>query len=194
MGIFYRLASTTLCMRIVGGDFSGRKFSPPSGIPARPTTDVAKEGLFNTLENMMDIEGIKTCDIFGGTGSISYELASRGAADLTLIERDTTSINFIKKTAQAIGIENKMQIIKGDVFKFMKQNKEQYNFIFAGPPYALETIDSIPVIIFEKQMLLPNGIFVLEHTPRNDYQQHLNFLKMKNYGTTVFSFFIQPSE
>ena len=103
-------------MRIVGGEFSGRRFNPPSGIPARPTTDVAKEGLFNTLENMMDLEDIKTCDIFGGTGSISYELASRGAADLTLIERDAVSIQFIKKTAQALGIADKMHIIKGDVF------------------------------------------------------------------------------
>lgn len=181
-------------MRIVGGDFSGRRFNPPSGIPARPTTDVAKEGLFNTLENLMAIEGIKTCDIFGGTGSISYELASRGAEDLTLIERDQTSINFIKKTAQALDIYDKMHIIKGDVFKFMKQSKDQYDFIFAGPPYALETIDTLPILVFEKQMLLPNGIFVLEHTPRNDYQNHPRFLRMKNYGTTVFSFFLQPSE
>lgn len=181
-------------MRIVGGEFSGRRFNPPAGIPARPTTDVAKEGLFNTLENMMDLEGIKTCDIFGGTGSISYELASRGAADLTLIERDAVSVQFIKKTAQALGIADKMHIIKGDVFKFMKQSKEQYDFIFAGPPYALQNIDDLPLLVFEKNMLKPEGVFVLEHTPRNDYQQHLQFHRMKNYGTTVFSFFVQPSK
>lgn len=181
-------------MRIVGGEFSGRRFSPPTSIPARPTTDVAKEGLFNTLEHMMDLEGIKTCDIFGGTGSISYELASRGAADLTLIERDTTSIQFIKKTAEALGIADKMRIIKGDVFKFMKQSKEQYDFIFAGPPYALVTIDDLPLLVFEKKMLKPEGIFVLEHTPRNDYQNHPHFVRLKNYGTTVFSFFTQPTE
>ena len=113
--------ATIIFMRIVGGEFSGRRFNPPSGIPARPTTDVAKEGLFNTLENLMDLDGITTCDIFGGTGSISYELASRGAADLTIIERDTASINFIKKTAKDQGIEDKIQIIKVDVFRFMKQ-------------------------------------------------------------------------
>ena len=180
-------------MRIIGGSFSGRRFSPPSGIPARPTTDVAKEGLFNTLENMIDFEGIRSCDIFGGTGSISYELASRGAAELTLIERDPTSINFIRKTAQALGIAGKMNIIRGDVFRFMKQCTDQYDFIFAGPPYALENIDDLPVLVFEKQMLRPEGIFVLEHTPRNDYQHHARFQKMKNYGTTVFSFFTQPS-
>lgn len=181
-------------MRIVGGMFSGRRFSPPTSTPARPTTDVAKEGLFNILGNMMDIEGAKTCDLFGGTGSISYELASRGATELTLIERDNGNILFIKKTAEALGISNILNIIRGDVFKFMKQNTERYDFIFAGPPYALVNIDDIPLLVFEKQMLTPEGIFVLEHTPRNDYQQHPNFTRMKNYGTTVFSFFKQPSE
>lgn len=181
-------------MRIVGGDFSGRRFNPPAKIPARPTTEVAKEGLFNTLGNMIDFEGIKTCDLFGGTGSISYELASRGAADLTLIERDLTSVDFIKKTATDLGIADKLHIIRGDVFKFMKQSTEQYNFIFAGPPYALQQIDELPILVFEKNMLAPDGIFILEHTPRNDYQQHPRYERMKNYGTTVFTFFTQPNE
>lgn len=180
-------------MRIVGGTFSGRRFSPPTTTPARPTTDVAKEGLFNTLQNLIDLEGIKTCDLFGGTGSISYELASRGAADLTLIERDLGNINFIKKIAGELGIRDILNIIRGDVFKFMKQNTEQYDFIFAGPPYALANIDDIPLLVFEKHMLAPGGIFVLEHTPRNDYQQLPHFLRMKNYGTTIFSFFQQPN-
>jgi 16S rRNA (guanine(966)-N(2))-methyltransferase RsmD len=179
-------------MRIVGGEFSGRRFSPPTNTPARPTTDVAKEGLFNSLQNLMDLEGIKTCDLFGGTGSISYELASRGAADLTLIERDLGNIDFIKKTAKALGILDRMNIIRGDVFKFMKNSTERYDFIFAGPPYALQNIDDIPMLVFEKQMLAPGGIFVHEHTPRNDYQKHPNFMRMKNYGTTVFTFFNQP--
>ncbi len=176
-------------MRIVGGEFGGRRFNPPAKIPARPTTEVAKEGLFNILNNMLDFDGLKTCDLFGGTGSISYELASRGAIDLTLIERDNTTIRFIKQTIKTLGIEDKVRVINGDVFIFMKQSTEQYDFIFAGPPYALEAIDTIPEIIFEKNMLAEEGIFVLEHTPRNDYQKHPNFLKMKNYGTTVFSFF-----
>lgn len=180
-------------MRIVGGIFSGRRFSPPARIPARPTTEVAKEGLFNTLGNLIDFEGIKTLDLFGGTGSISYELASRGAADLTLIERDMTSVAFIKKTAQELSIDGKLHVVRNDVFKFMKQSTEQYDFIFAGPPYALENIDDLPMLVFKKNMLAPNGIFVLEHTPRNDYQQHPHFLRMKNYGTTVFTFFTQQA-
>jgi len=179
-------------MRIVGGAFGGRRFSPPAKIPARPTTEVAKEGLFNTLSNMTDIEGIHTLDLFGGTGSITYELASRGAKDLTLVERDLTSIDFIRKTALALGISEKLHIIRNDVFKFMKQNTGQYDFIFAGPPYALQNIDDLPLLVFDRNMLATNGIFVLEHTPRNDYQQHPRFQRMKNYGTTVFSFFTQP--
>ena len=178
-------------MRIVGGEFGGRRFSPPAKIPARPTTEVAKEGLFNTLSSMIDFDGIITLDIFGGTGSISYELASRGAKDLTIVERDLASIDFIKKTVQALAITDNFHIIRNDVFKFLKLCTRQFNFIFAGPPYALETIDDIPIIVFEKNLLLPAGIFVLEHTPRNDYQNHPNYLRMKNYGTTVFTFFIQ---
>ncbi|MCB0699422.1 MAG: RsmD family RNA methyltransferase [Chitinophagales bacterium] len=181
-------------MRIVGGQFRGRRFTPPAKTPARPTTDIAKEGLFNTLTNMIDLEGIKTCDLFGGTGSISYELASRGAADLTLIEQDRGNITFIQRTVKELGIADQFNIIKGEVFRFMKQSTEQYDFIFAGPPYALQNIDDIAILVFEHNMLAPGGIFVLEHTPRNDYQQHERFLKMKNYGTTVFSYFTQPND
>jgi 16S rRNA (guanine(966)-N(2))-methyltransferase RsmD len=181
-------------MRIVGGIFGGRRFSPPARIPARPTTEVAKEGLFNMLNNSMDLEGLKTLDLFGGTGSISYELASRGAEDLTIVERDPVTVDFIKKTIAELGIKDKVNLIRNDVFKFMRQSTDQYNFIFAGPPYALETIDDLPKLVFEKQMLLPGGVFVLEHTPRNDYQHHPHFTRIKNYGTTVFTFFTQPTE
>ena len=146
------------------------------------------------LNNMLDFDGLKTLDIFGGTGSISYELASRGAADLTLVEKDGTTIDFIKKTAKELNIADKLHIIRGDVFKFIGTNTAQYDFIFAGPPYALQNIDDLPKLVFEKNMLLAGGIFVLEHTPRNDYQKHPNFTRMKNYGTTIFSFFTQPSE
>lgn len=175
-------------MRIIGGDHGGRKFNPPAKIPARPTTDIAKEGLFNTLQNMIDFEGLKTLDIFGGTGSISYELASRGATNLTLVERDKKTIGFIKKTAEDLQFEN-FKIIQGDVFKYLNNCTEQFDFIFAGPPYALEEIDEIPIKIFELNLLNSNGIFILEHTPRNNYEQHPNFERVKNYGTTMFSFF-----
>ncbi|HLS71506.1 MAG TPA: RsmD family RNA methyltransferase [Chitinophagaceae bacterium] len=175
-------------MRIIGGIHGGRKFHPPARIPARPTTDFAKEGLFNTLNNMISFEGLKTLDIFAGTGSISYELASRGATDLTLIERDRTTVQFINKTMEELKFDG-FKILQMNVFKFLNNCVESYDFIFAGPPYALKEIDKIPDIIFDKKLLNPEGIFILEHTPRNDYQEHPQFLKMKNYGTTIFTYF-----
>jgi|SRR5690606_34570868 len=175
-------------MRIIGGRHGGRKFHPPAKIPARPTTDVAKEGLFNTLQHSLDFDTLKTLDIFGGTGSISYELASRGARDLTVVERDRKTVQFIRNTVDTLGFSN-FKVISSDVFKFLQHCQEQYHFIFAGPPYALQAIDSIPLLIFDQNLLLPGGIFVLEHTPRNHYEQHPNFEKVKNYGTTLFSFF-----
>jgi len=181
-------------MRIVSGTLGGRRFNPPARIPARPTTELAKEGLFNMLGNMMDMEGIKTLDLFAGTGSISYELASRGAGALWLVERDPVTLDFIEKTAKGFGIADKMHIVRGEVFRFIKNDTGAYNFIFAGPPYALQNIDDLPLLVFEKNLLLPGGIFVLEHTPRNDYQQHPHFQRMKNYGTTVFTFFVQQNE
>jgi len=181
-------------MRIVGGEFGGRRFSPPARIPARPTTELAKEGLFNMLGNMLDLDGIRALDLFGGTGSISYELASRGAASVTVVEKDATSIDFIKKTAQALEIEDMLSIVRGDVFKFLKQHTEQYHFIFADPPYALANIDELPLRVFEQHMLLPGGIFVMEHSTRNDYQKHSCFMRVKNYGDSVFTFFKQPND
>jgi len=175
-------------MRIIGGEHGGRRFYPPANIPARPTTDIAKEGLFNTLQHMIDFENIKTLDIFGGTGSISYELASRGASDLTLIERDRRLVGFIQQTVDSLRMDG-FKIIQGDVFKFLNTHQEQYDFIFAGPPYALNEIDMIPDIIFKQNLLDKEGLFILEHTPRNDYQKHPQFLRMKNYGTTIFTFF-----
>jgi len=175
-------------MRIIGGIHGGRKFHPPARIPARPTTDVAKEGLFNTLQNTIGFEGLKTLDIFGGTGSISYELASRGATDLTVVERDKKTVQFIRTTAEALQFRD-FKVIAMDVFKFLEQCSEQYDFIFAGPPYALSEIDTLPVKVFERQLLTSGGIFILEHTPRNNYRDYPHFEKIKNYGTTLFSFF-----
>src|SRR5688572_22333530 len=172
-------------MRIVGGEHGGRKFNPPSKMPhTRPTTDVAKEGLFNVLQHKLNIEGLKTLDLFGGTGSISYELASRGAGDLTIVEKDTTMYGFIKKTINELRIEN-IRPFKMDVFKFIDQCGEKFDFIFAGPPYALINIDELPERIFGKVLLNKGGWFVLEHTPRNEYKTFSHFKSEKNYGTTI---------
>lgn len=178
-------------MRIIGGEHGGRKFNPPNKMPhTRPTTDIAKEGLFNIIQNNLDFEKLKTLDLFGGTGSISYELASRGVHDLTIVEKDNAMYEFIKKTSASLRLEN-VNIIKMDVFRFLQQYAEKFDLIFAGPPYALTTIDDLPKIIFEKQLLNKNGWFVLEHTPKNDYKSFPFYKTERNYGTTIFSIFIE---
>ena len=181
-------------MRIISGKFGGRTFQPPAKMPfTRPTTDIAKGGLFNILENNLDLSTLKTLDLFGGTGSISYELASRGAVDQTIVEKDPAMSAFILQTAKKLGIQ--LNLVKMDVFKYIDLCTDQFDFIFAGPPYALGTIDELPKLVFEKQLLKEDGWFVLEHTPRNSYQQFPFFRAERNYGTTVFSFFVnKPKE
>ena len=178
-------------MRIISGIHGGRRISPPANMPyTRPTTDIAKEGLFNILQNNLEFDELKVLDLFGGTGCISYELASRGASDITIVEKDNKMYDFIKKTAEELKFEN-FNVIKSDVFRFIETTNQQYDFIFAGPPYALATIDDLPLLIFEKQLLKAKGWFVLEHTPRNNYKKFANYKTERNYGTTIFSIFIK---
>jgi 16S rRNA (guanine966-N2)-methyltransferase len=176
-------------MRIISGKFGGRKINPPHNMPyTRPTTDIAKEGLFNILQNRVQIEGAKTLDLFGGTGCISYELASRGAASLTIVEKDPQMLDFIKKNVDLLKIEQ-VQIMRMDVFQFINSCTDQYDIIFAGPPYALNTIDDLPRIIVDRKLISPEGYFILEHTPRNDYKKFPGYSFERNYGSTIFSFF-----
>jgi 16S rRNA (guanine966-N2)-methyltransferase len=180
-------------MRIIGGAFGGRKIQPPSKMPhTRPTTDIAKEGLFNILQHQLDIEGMKTLDLFAGTGSISFELASRGAGEMTAVEKDPAMSAFIQKTSAELGLSS-LQVIKTDVFRFMAQCTEEFDFIFAGPPYALPTINDLPTAVAEKKLLSKNGWFVLEHTVKNNYEGYPFFASRRNYGTTVFSIFVNRS-
>ena len=177
-------------MRIISGKWGGRRINPPGNMPhTRPTTDIAKEGLFNILQNRMDFTDSKSLDLFGGTGCISYELASRGANDLTIIEKDPVMHAFIKKNAETLGIEN-CKILKMDVFNYLNTCSDTFDFIFAGPPYALGSIDELPKIIVSKKLINKDGYFVLEHTPRNKYESFEGFSFVRNYGTTLFSFFI----
>ncbi|MCB0777706.1 MAG: RsmD family RNA methyltransferase [Chitinophagaceae bacterium] len=181
-------------MRIISGTHGGRRINPPAKMPyTRPTTDIAKEGLFNILQHKIDFDELKSLDLFGGTGSISYELASRGVTDLTVVEKDSAMHSFIKKTSEGLGLQN-FKVIKSDVFRFIEQCNEQFDFIFAGPPYALAEIDELPVLIFKKDLLRKSGYFILEHTPRNNYKNFPFFDSERNYGTTVFSFFTYKDE
>lgn len=177
-------------MRIISGQWGGRRISPPANMPhTRPTTDVAKEGLFNVLDNNLEWEGMKSLDLFGGTGCISYELASRGVADLTIVEKDPDMYAFIKRTAGELGVAG-LKVVKLDVFKFIQGCDAKFDFIFAGPPYGLTTIDELPRLVFERKLLKEGGWFVLEHTPRNDYRKFPYYKAERKYGTTIFSIFI----
>ncbi len=179
-------------MRIIGGDLGGRRINPPAKMPqTRPTTDIAKEGLFNILENNLDLSTLKTLDLFGGTGSISYELASRGVADLTVVEKDPAMFGFIRKTAAALGLGDIYKVIRMDVFKFIEQCPDTFDLIFAGPPYALATIDELPKLA--PRLLTDSGWFILEHTPRNNYEGYPYFVTQRHYGTTIFSIFVKKT-
>lgn len=176
-------------MRIIGGELGGRRVNPPAKMPyTRPTTDIAKEGLFNILENNLDLSLLRTLDLFGGTGSISYELASRGAKDLTVVEKDAIMFAFIQKSAGELGLAAFFKVVRMDVFKFMDQSAGGFDLIFAGPPYALETIDELPKRAV--RLLNPDGWFILEHTPRNNYEGYPLYVTQRNYGTTIFSIFV----
>ena len=177
-------------MRIIGGKFRSRRFNPPANNwPTRPTTDFAKEGLFNILQNRLDFSSLKVLDLFGGTGSHSYEFISRGCTDVTYVDKFGGCVAFVKKTAKTLDIEDCLRIVKGDVFKFMQFSGIQYDYIFAGPPYGLPTIDTIPDKIFEHQLLAEEGLFVMEHNPNHNYENHPHFVESRNYGKTIFSFF-----
>lgn len=174
-------------MRIVGGSLGGRRFQPPANIPARPTTDLAREALFNILGNAMDLEGIQALDLFGGTGGVSYELVSRGAEKVTVVEQDGTSVAFIKKTAAAFGIAEDLKIIKVDVFRFLKNDTESYELVFADPPYALPRMGDLVSMMLPR--LKEDGLAVLEHDTRHNFESHPNFSRAKSYGDTIFTFF-----
>jgi len=177
-------------MRIIGGKFKGRRFNPPAdNWPTRPTTDFAKEGLFNILNNRIDFAEVKMLDLFGGTGNHSYEFISRGCQDVTYVDKFPACVQFVQKIARELGILPCIRIVKADVFRFIASRPGQYDYIFAGPPYALETIDKIPGLIFEYGLLKQGGIFVIEHNPNHQYRQHPHYVEERHYGKTIFSFF-----
>jgi 16S rRNA (guanine(966)-N(2))-methyltransferase RsmD len=175
-------------MRIISGTFKGRRIAPPKNITARPTTDFAKESLFNLLTNRMDFEDVDMLDLFAGTGGIGIEFISRGAREVTAVEMAHTQQNFIISCCKQLGIKN-LHLIRGDVFKFVKACHVQYDFIYADPPYDLPQLATLPDLIFEQGILKEDGFFVLEHSKNNDFSTHPRFLEMRNYGSVHFSFF-----
>lgn len=177
-------------MRIISGKWGGRRIQPPSSMPhTRPTTDLAREGLFNILANNLDFTALRSLDLFGGTGAISYELASRGVADITVVEKDPAMCAFITKTFAALG-DPTPRVIRQDVFSFIAQERGRYDLIFADPPYELREMDELPGLVFGKGLLNEGGWLVLEHTQRNDFSAHPLFRLERKYGTTRFSIFV----
>ena len=175
-------------MRIISGKWKGRRLNPPKNITARPTTDFAKESLFNLLQNRIQIEGSNVLDLFAGTGSISLECASRGALDVIAVELAHTQQNYIISASKQLGADN-LTVIRGDVFKFVPACHEKFDLIFADPPYALDKLPTLPDFIFDNGILAENGIFVLEHSKNNNFQEHPRFVEERKYGNVHFSFF-----
>lgn len=175
-------------MRIIRGKYGRRRFDVPHNITARPTTDFARENIFNVIENLTDLEGESALDLFAGTGAVSYELLSRGCASVTAVEKATTQIAFIRKVKDLLGDEN-LTIIKGDVFKFISSCKRQFDFIFADPPYDLDRFAEIPGLILSSGMVKEGTLVVIEHSRAHDFSQLPFFLEHREYGSVNFSIF-----
>ena len=175
-------------MRIVGGTLKGRSILPPAGYKARPTTDFAKEGLFNVLDNAYDFQDLKVLDLFGGTGAIAFEFASRGASRVYCVEMLRENATFIKQEAERLGLPQ-VTMVRDNVFDFLPICREKFDIIFADPPYALEGLDGLPDRIFSLELLHPGGWFVLEHGDEHRFHTHPRFLKERRYGRVHFSFF-----
>tara|TARA_B100000508_G_scaffold55003_3_gene42663 strand:- start:27151 stop:27687 length:537 start_codon:yes stop_codon:yes gene_type:complete len=175
-------------MRIVSGKLKRLRFQPPKGFPSRPTTDFAKEGLFNVLENQYDIDQLEVLDLFAGTGNISFEFASRDAVKVVAVDRNFKCANFIQSFAEKHELDN-LLTQKSDVFKFIEQHAGSYDLIFADPPFKVDFYDELISSVLESNLLSENGIFILEHEKRRSFEEHPNFDVARKYGNVVFSFF-----
>lgn len=178
-------------MRVISGIYKKRHFEIPRNFKARPTTDFAKENLFNVLNSYLDYEeGVTALDLFAGTGSISIELASRGCQRVISVEKDRQHFAFIRQIMDTVKA-NQCFPVCGDVFRFIRQSRETFDFIFADPPYALPQLPQLPDLIFQQQLLKEKGLFVLEHGKDHDFSSHPRFVERRTYGSVNFSFF-QP--
>ena len=175
-------------MRIITGQFKGRHFDIPRTFKARPTTDFAKENIFNVLNGYIDFDGITVLDLFSGTGSISLELISRGCKEVVSVEKDRDHARFIAECMRKIKVESNI-LIRGDVFRFLKTCHQKFDLIFADPPYALPELGTIPDLIFEYNLLSTDGIFVFEHGKNNDFSNNPHFVEHRSSGSVNFSIF-----
>lgn len=175
-------------MRIIGGEYKGRYIPVRKNFPARPTTDFARENIFNVLHNYFDLSELSVLDLFGGTGSISFEFASRGCENIVVVEKDYRSWDFIKKTAADLKM-NQIKAVKSDVFRFIKKCTIQFDIVFADPPYDLKTLKEIPEAIFNAGIIKPEGWLILEHGKQNSFETNALLIDKRTYGSVHFSIF-----
>lgn len=175
-------------MRIIGGKYSRRTIRPPKNLPVRPTTDLAKESLFNILSNKIDFHNKLALDLFTGTGSIAFEFASRYCQSVIAVDKNFQCIQFIKTAASDFGMEN-LQVIRADVFRFIQSTSKKFDLIFADPPYALDSIETISSIVFENNLLNTDGWLIVEHPQEIDFSEQEHFVEHRKYGKVNFSFF-----
>lgn len=183
-------------MRIIAGSLKGRRLNPPTTLPVRPTTDMARESLFNILNNYVDYEDCTVLDLFAGTGAVSMEFVSRGVKEVTSIDINNLCTDFIKSAALQFGVKN-LHVVRTDVFDLIKRAYKKFDIIFADPPYALENLDQLPDLIFDHNMLTEDGIFILEHPREYQFENHPHFWQHRNYGKVNFTFFanqLSPEE
>lgn len=178
-------------MRIIRGNLKSRRFSIPKNFPSRPTTDFAKEGLFNLLENQYDLEEMKVLDLCAGTGNISFEFISRDIGHVTSVDKDFNCVKFIRKTSVDFNIENKIDIIKNDIILFLKMTDQTFDIIFSDPPYDVKFHHQIAEIVFERKLLKEDGLLIIEHGRHTRLEQIPQFDNTRPYGNVYFSFFTE---
>lgn len=176
-------------MRIISGKHKGKKLYPPKSLPVRPTTDFAKEGLFNVLRNRIDIEDLSILELCAGTGNMTFEFASRGASTILAVDLNFGCVKYIKEQAKELGYEDVIRAVKAELFQFVKKLSSSYDLIFADPPYALEGVERLPDLLLEKNLLSENGLLILEHGKQHNFEEHPQFLLCKTYGNVNFTFF-----
>lgn len=180
-------------MRIISGTHKGRNLHPPKNLPVRPTTDFAKESIFNILNNYFEFDGLKVLDLFCGTGNMSFEFASRGCGDIIAVDNHYNCCDFVKKTAAILQMPQ-LKVMKADAFVFLKKAASTFHIIFADPPYDLEEIPTIPIVVFEKKLLKAGGWLIVEHGPHTDLSGFSHFREKRTYGHVNFSIFENPEQ
>jgi len=180
-------------VRIISGIYRGRKIHPPTNLPVRPTTDYAKEGLFNVLNNLIDFEETSVLDLFAGTGSITFEFVSRGVPSVLAIDIERRCVEFINKTAEQLGMEG-VSVRRMNVKVFLRLAYQKFDLVFADPPYGMEGIALLPGKILEADMMNPRGLLILEHSDKYNFTDHPCFDQLREYGKVHFSIFRKPRD